>query len=164
VGVVTQDVHLFHDTIRANLLYANPRAPVEELADVIERAQLRETIMGLPQRLDTVVGDRGFRLSGGERQRLALARLMLTSPSMVILDEATSQLDAETDRQVQRALRNALAGRSALIIAHRLSTIREADRVVVLEHGRLLERDARDALPRVVARPLDAGDVGRTAG
>jgi ATP-binding cassette, subfamily B, bacterial len=140
VGVVTQDAHLFHDTIRANLLYARPAATELELIEACEAAQIWDLISSLPDGLDTVVGDRGYRLSGGEKQRVALARLLLKAPSVVVLDEATAHLDSESEVAVQRALKSALAGRTSLVIAHRLSTIREADQILVVEDGRIIER------------------------
>jgi ATP-binding cassette subfamily B protein len=140
VGVVTQDAHLFHDTIRANLLYARPEATELELIEACEAAQIWELIASLPDGLDTVVGDRGYRLSGGEKQRVALARLLLKAPSVVVLDEATAHLDSESEVAVQRALKQALAGRTSLVIAHRLSTIREAHQILVVEEGRIIER------------------------
>jgi ATP-binding cassette, subfamily B, bacterial len=140
VGVVTQDAHLFHDTIRANLLYARPTASELELIEACEAAQIWDLIAELPDGLDTVVGDRGYRLSGGEKQRVALARLLLKAPSVVVLDEATAHLDSESEVAVQRALKSALAGRTSLVIAHRLSTIREADQILVVEDGRIIER------------------------
>ena len=139
VGVVTQDAHLFHDTIRANLLYARPEATELELIEACEAAQIWELVGALPDGLDTVVGDRGYRLSGGEKQRVALARLLLKAPSVVVLDEATAHLDSESEAAVQRALKRALAGRTSLVIAHRLSTIREADQILVVEDGRIIE-------------------------
>ena len=139
VGVVTQDAHLFHDTIRANLLYARPEATELELIEACEAAQIWELIASLPDGLDTVVGDRGYRLSGGEKQRVALARLLLKAPSVVVLDEATAHLDSESEVAVQRALKQALAGRTSLVIAHRLSTIREAHQILVVEDGRIIE-------------------------
>jgi ATP-binding cassette, subfamily B, bacterial len=139
VGVVTQDAHLFHDTIRANLLYARPAATELELIEACEAAQIWDLIAELPDGLDTVVGDRGYRLSGGEKQRVALARLLLKAPSVVVLDEATAHLDSESEVAVQRALKSALAGRTSLVIAHRLSTIREADQILVVEDGRIIE-------------------------
>ncbi|MGH3200542.1 MAG: ABC transporter ATP-binding protein [Streptosporangiaceae bacterium] len=139
VGVVTQDAHLFHDTIRANLLYARPEATELELIEACEAAQIWDLIAELPDGLDTVVGDRGYRLSGGEKQRVALARLLLKAPSVVVLDEATAHLDSESEVAVQRALKRALAGRTSLVIAHRLSTIREADQILVVEEGRIIE-------------------------
>ena len=140
VGVVTQDAHLFHDTIRSNLLYARPEATELELIEACEAAQIWELIASLPDGLDTVVGDRGYRLSGGEKQRVALARLLLKAPSVVVLDEATAHLDSESEVAVQRALKRALSGRTSLVIAHRLSTIREADQILVVDEGRIIER------------------------
>jgi ATP-binding cassette, subfamily B, bacterial len=140
VGVVTQDAHLYHDTIRANLLYARPAATEQELILACQAAQIWDLIVVLPDGLDTVVGDRGYRLSGGEKQRLALARLLLKAPSVVVLDEATAHLDSESEAAVQRALKTALAGRTSLVIAHRLSTIREADQILVIDGGRVVER------------------------
>jgi ATP-binding cassette, subfamily B, bacterial len=140
VGMVTQDAHMFHDTIRANLLYAKPTATEAELIEACEAAQVWELIEGLPNGLDTVVGDRGYRFSGGEKQRLSIARLLLKAPAVVVLDEATAHLDSESEAAVQKALRTALAGRTAIVIAHRLSTIREADQILVLEAGRVVER------------------------
>ena len=146
VGVVTQDAHLFHDTIRANLTYARPAATELELIEACEAAQIWDLISGLPDGLDTVVGDRGYRLSGGEKQRVALARLLLKAPSVVVLDEATAHLDSESEVAVQRALKTALAGRTSLVIAHRLSTIREADQILVVDAGRITERGTHDEL------------------
>ena len=140
VGVVTQDAHLYHDTIRANLLYARPAATEHELVLACQAAQIWDLVSALPDGLDTVVGDRGYRLSGGEKQRIALARLLLKAPSVVVLDEATAHLDSESEAAVQRALKTALAGRTSLVIAHRLSTIREADQILVIESGRVIER------------------------
>ncbi|WP_306364487.1 ABC transporter ATP-binding protein [Nocardia sp. CC227C] len=146
VGLVTQDGHLFHDTIRNNLLLARPEADDEQLWDALRRARLSELIASLPDGLDTVVGERGYRLSGGERQRLTIARLLLRQPRVVILDEATASLDSTSEAAVQAALAEALAGRTALVIAHRLSTIRNADQIVVLEHGRIVERGTHTQL------------------
>jgi len=140
VGMVTQDGHLFHDTVRNNLLLARPEATDDELWDVLRRARLAEVIEGMPDGLDTVVGERGYRLSGGERQRLTIARLLLARPRVVILDEATAHLDSTSEAAVQAALGEALAGRTALVIAHRLSTVRAADQILVLEDGRVVER------------------------
>ena len=140
VGVVTQDAHLFHDTIRANLTYAKPSATELELIEACEAAQIWDLISSLPDGLDTVVGDRGYRLSGGEKQRVAVARLLLKAPSVVVLDEATAHLDSESEVAVQRALKTALAGRTSLVIAHRLSTIREAEQILVVDEGRIVER------------------------
>jgi ATP-binding cassette, subfamily B, bacterial len=146
VGVVTQDAHLFHDTIRANLLYARPGSSERELFEACDAARIRELIESLPNGLDTIVGDRGFRLSGGEKQRVALARLLLKAPSVVILDEATAHLDAESEAAIQAGLRTALAGRTSLVIAHRLSTIRDADQILVVDAGRIRERGTHEEL------------------
>jgi ATP-binding cassette subfamily B protein len=146
VGTVTQDAHMFHDTIRANLTYARPDATDEELWVAIESAQIAELVRSLPDGLDTLVGDRGYRLSGGEKQRLAIARLLLKAPAVVVLDEATAHLDSESEVAVQRALATALTGRTSLVIAHRLSTIREADVILVVDDGRIVERGRHDDL------------------
>ncbi|HSV39912.1 MAG TPA: ABC transporter ATP-binding protein [Nocardioidaceae bacterium] len=146
VGYVTQDAHMFHDTIRANLLYARPDAADAQIWAALEAAQIGPLVQGLPDGLDTVVGDRGYRLSGGERQRLAIARLLLKAPSIVVLDEATAHLDSESEVAVQRALDEALEGRTSLVIAHRLSTIRSADRILVIDDGRVVQQGTHDAL------------------
>ena len=138
LGVVTQDAHLFHDSLRANLVYARPDATEEELHQALEDAQIRKLVMSLPQGLDTVVGERGYRLSGGEKQRVALARLMLKAPRVVVLDEATAHLDAESELAVQQALEKTLGGRTSLVIAHRLSTIRNAKEILVVDDGRIV--------------------------
>jgi ATP-binding cassette, subfamily B, bacterial len=149
VGYVTQDAHMFHDTIRANLLYARPGASDDELWAALESAQVARLVRSLPDGLGTVVGDRGYRLSGGERQRLAIARLLLKAPSIVVLDEATAHLDSESEAAVQRALDAALEGRTSLVIAHRLSTVRNADLILVLDEGRIVESGThRDLLAR----------------
>jgi ATP-binding cassette subfamily B protein len=139
VGYVTQDAHMFHDTIRANLLYAKPGATDAQVWDALEAAQIAALVRALPDGLDTVVGDRGYRLSGGERQRLAIGRLLLKAPAIVVLDEATAHLDSESEAAVQRALDAALEGRTSLVIAHRLSTVRNADTILVLDDGRIVQ-------------------------
>jgi ATP-binding cassette subfamily C protein len=140
LGVVSQDGHLFHESIRTNLLFARPGATEEELWQVLERARLAHLVRSLPEGLDTVVGERGYRLSGGERQRLTIARLLLAQPRVVILDEATAHLDSTSEAAVQAALAEALSGRTSVVIAHRLSTVRAADQILVLEEGRIVER------------------------
>ena len=140
IGVVTQDSHLFHETIAENLRYARPDATEEQMWEALRGAQVLELVRGLPEGLDTVVGERGYRFSGGEKQRIAIARLLLKHPSIVILDEATAHLDSESEAAVQRALTVALEGRTALVIAHRLSTVRDADQILVLHDGRIAER------------------------
>jgi ATP-binding cassette subfamily B protein len=146
IGVVTQDSHLFHETIAENLRYAKPDATEEELWRALAGAQVAELVRSLPDGLDTVVGERGYRFSGGEKQRIAIARLLLKAPSIVILDEATAHLDSESEAAVQRALSVALTGRTALVIAHRLSTVRDADMIVVVDDGRVVERGTHDEL------------------
>jgi ABC-type multidrug transport system fused ATPase/permease subunit len=140
LGMVTQDGHLFHESVRANLLLARPGASEDELWDALRRARLGDLVDALPDGLDTVVGERGYRLSGGERQRLTIARLLLAQPRVVILDEATAHLDSTSEAAVQAALAEALAGRTAVVIAHRLSTVRAADLILVIEDGRVVER------------------------
>lgn len=140
VGLVTQDGHLFHDTVRANLVLAQPDASDDAIWDALRRARLDELVASLPDGLDTIVGERGYRLSGGERQRMTIARLLLAHPAVVILDEATAHLDSTSEAAVQEALAEALEGRTSIVIAHRLSTIRAADQIVVIEAGRVVER------------------------
>ncbi|MET9710565.1 ABC transporter ATP-binding protein [Nocardiopsis alba] len=146
VGVVTQDTQLFHDTVGANLRYARPEATEAEMEEALRMARLGPLLEQLPNGLDTMVGDRGYRLSGGEKQRLAIARLLLKAPSVVVLDEATAHLDSGSEAAVQEALAVALQGRTSLVIAHRLATVREADQILVLEDGRILERGTHDEL------------------
>jgi ATP-binding cassette, subfamily B, bacterial len=146
VGVVTQDAHMFHDTIRANLLYARPGASEADVVAACRAAQIWDLVASLPDGLDTMVGDRGYRLSGGEKQRLAIARLLLKAPDVVVLDEATAHLDSESEAAVQRALETALTGRTSLVIAHRLSTVRGADEILVVDGGRIVERGRHSAL------------------
>ena len=146
VGVVSQDPHLFHDTLRANLLYARPEASEADVLDALAQAQIGHLVGELPDGLDTVIGERGYRLSGGEKQRVALARLILKAPDIVVLDEATAHLDSESEAAVQRALRETLAGRTSLVIAHRLSTVREADELLVIDGGRIVERGTHASL------------------
>ena len=137
---------MFHDTIRANLLYADPTADDEQLYAALDAAQVGALVRTLPDGLDTLVGDRGYRLSGGEKQRMAIARLLLKAPGVVVLDEATAHLDSESEAAVQRALASALVGRTSLVIAHRLSTVREADQILVVEDGRVVEHGRHDEL------------------
>ncbi|MER7044946.1 ABC transporter ATP-binding protein [Streptomyces jumonjinensis] len=148
VGMVTQDAHLFHATIRDNLTYARPGATERELIDACRAAQIWDLIESLPDGFDTVVGDRGYRMSGGEKQRLAMARLLLKAPPIVVLDEATAHLDSESEAALQQALKTALKGRTSLVIAHRLSTIREADQILVIDKGRVQERGTHEELLR----------------
>lgn len=148
VGVVMQDAHLFHESIRENLRYALPAATDDELVEAARAARVHDLVESLPDGYDTIVGDRGYRMSGGEKQRLAIARMLLKSPRMVILDEATSHLDSESELAIQRALADALRGRTALVIAHRLSTIVGADRILVMDEGRVVEEGTHDELLR----------------
>jgi ATP-binding cassette subfamily B protein len=146
IGVVTQDAHLFHESIAQNLRYAKPDATDDEIWAALRGAQVEELVLALPDGLDTVVGERGYRFSGGEKQRIAIARLLLKAPSIVILDEATAHLDSESEAAVQQALSVALAGRTALVIAHRLSTVRAADQILVLDDGHIVERGTHNEL------------------
>jgi ATP-binding cassette subfamily B protein len=146
VGMVTQDAHLFHESIRYNLLYAKPDATAEELTEALRAAQILPLVESLPDGLDTVVGDRGYRLSGGEKQRIAIARLLLKAPDVVVLDEATAHLDSESESAVQQALKTALADRTSIVIAHRLSTVREADKILVVSGGRIVEEGTHTQL------------------
>lgn len=144
--MVTQDGHLFHDTVRANLLLARTDATEDDLWNALHRSRLEDLVRSLPDGLDTVVGERGYRLSGGERQRLTIARLLLARQRVVILDEATAHLDNTSEAAVQEALTEALEGRTAVVIAHRLSTVRSADLILVVEEGRIVERGTHKEL------------------
>jgi ATP-binding cassette subfamily B protein len=155
IGVVSQDAHLFHDSIRANLLYARPEATEEDLWSAMEGARIAALVRSLPEGLDTVVGDRGYRMSGGEKQRLAIARVLLKGPGIVILDEATAHLDSQSEVAVQHALDAALTGRTSLVIAHRLSTIRNADQILVIDNGRVTESGTHAELLALEGRYAD---------
>ncbi|MGZ0217456.1 MAG: ABC transporter ATP-binding protein, partial [Acidimicrobiales bacterium] len=146
IGVVSQDPHLFHDSVGDNLRYARPDASAHDLIVACKAARIHDVIAALPEGYDTVVGERGYRLSGGEKQRLAIARMLLKNPAIVVLDEATSHLDTENEAHVQEALAHALQGRTSLVIAHRLSTITDADVIVVLDEGRIVEQGTHDEL------------------
>ncbi|MFF1293580.1 MULTISPECIES: ABC transporter ATP-binding protein [unclassified Streptomyces] len=175
LGMVTQDGHLFHDTVRANLLLARPEATEDELRDALRRSRLEALVDSLPDGLDTVVGERGYRLSGGERQRMTIARLLLARQRVVILDEATAHLDNTSEAAVQEALTEALEGRTAIVIAHRLSTVRAADQILVVEGGRIVERGTHEELlaagrryaelyrTQFAERPGDVTEVGTAA-
>ena len=146
IGMVTQETFLFYDTIRSNLLYANPDATEEELAAAARVANIDEFIEGLPDRYDTVVGERGYRLSGGERQRIAIARVVLRDPRILVLDEATSSLDSLSEDLIQQAMKQVMQDRTSLVIAHRLSTILAADKILVFDQGRLVQQGSHSAL------------------
>ena len=163
IGVVAQDPHLFHDTIGENLRYAKPDATMDELVGACRSARILDVVRELPDGFDTVVGERGYRLSGGEKQRLAIARLLLKDPAVMILDEATSHLDNDNESHVQAALETAMFGRTALVIAHRLSTIRHADRIAVLEDGRIVELGTHDELVALDGRYVAQLRVGTSA-
>jgi ATP-binding cassette subfamily B protein len=144
--MVSQDAHLFHDTVRSNLRYARPSATDADIVAACRAARIHDVIAALPEGYDTLVGERGYRLSGGEKQRLALARVLLKAPAIVILDEATAHLDSETEVLVQAALAEALVGRTSIVIAHRLSTIQAADEILVVDDGRIVERGRHSEL------------------
>jgi ATP-binding cassette, subfamily B, bacterial len=162
VGVVSQDPHLFHESIGDNLRYARPSATDDELVAAAQAARIHDTIRALPDGYDTVVGERGYRLSGGEKQRVAIARLLLKNPAIMILDEATSHLDNDNEAHVQASIEVALSGRTALVIAHRLSTVRSADRIAVLDQGRIVELGTHEQLVErngLYASQLRAGEL-----
>ncbi len=159
IGVVSQDPHLFHESIMANLSYADPDASFEQIVAAARAARIHDTIAALPDGYATIVGERGYRLSGGEKQRLAIARLLLKNPAIMVLDEATSHLDNDNEAHIQAALETAMENRTALVIAHRLSTIRSADRIAFVEHGR--DRRARHATTNS-SRPTGATPTSST--
>ena len=146
IGMVTQETYLFHDTIRTNLSYAHLDASQEDLVKAAKAANIHDFIMGLPNGYDTIVGERGYRLSGGEKQRIALARVILKDPRILVLDEATSHLDSESESLIQDALKRVMAGRTSIVIAHRLSTILAADQILVIDRGRILESGTHSEL------------------
>jgi ATP-binding cassette subfamily B protein len=149
IGMVTQETYLFHDTIRTNLTYSRPDAAPEDIEAAARAANIHDFIMGLPEGYDTVVGERGYRLSGGEKQRIALARVILKNPKILVLDEATSHLDSESESLIQEALKRVMAGRTSIVIAHRLSTILSADLILVLDRGRIEEYGTHDELLQI---------------
>ena len=155
IGFVTQETYLFHDTVRANLLYAKPEATQEELEAAARAAAIHDRVMDLPQGYDTIVGERGYKLSGGEKQRIAIARVLLKDPRILILDEATSALDTVSERLIQRALEQLERGRTTIAIAHRLSTILRADQILVYDRGRIVERGTHASAARA-GRPVRA--------
>jgi ATP-binding cassette subfamily B protein len=146
IGMVTQENYLFHDTIHTNLVYAKPAATQAEIEAAAKAANIHQFIMDLPDRYDTIVGERGYRLSGGEKQRIALARVILKDPRILVLDEATSHLDSEPESLIQEALRRVMAGRTSIVIAHRLSTILAADLILVMDRGKIVERGKHEQL------------------
>src|SRR5207247_394855 len=164
VGVVSQETYLFHDTVRENLRFAKPDATDDELEAAAKAARIHDQIAALPDGYDTVVGERGYRFSGGEKQRIAIARTILRNPPILVLDEATSSLDTETERLVQEALDQLSAGRTTIAIAHRLSTVRDADQIIVLDHGRVVESGRHEDLilagGRYTALTRRDGDLG----
>ncbi len=157
IGVVSQDPHLFHESVRSNLRFARPDATDQDLVAAATAARIHDVIASLPDGYDTIVGERGYRLSGGEKQRLAIARLLLKDPAIVVLDEATSHLDSENEALVQEALREVLSGRTALVVAHRLSTIVEADQILVMDEGRIVQRGSHRTCSRPAASTPTSG-------
>jgi len=152
VGVVSQETYLFHESVRENLRFAKPDATDEEIERAAEAARIHHVLAALPDGYDTIVGERGYRFSGGEKQRIAIARTILRNPPILVLDEATSSLDTETERLVQEALDRLSEGRTTIAIAHRLSTVRDADEIIVLDHGRVVETGTHDQLLRAGGR------------
>jgi ATP-binding cassette subfamily B protein len=146
IGMVTQETYLFHDTIRTNLTYANTDATQQEIEAAARAANIHNFIMELPDGYETIVGERGYRLSGGEKQRIALARVILKDPRILVLDEATSHLDSESEALIQEALKRVMAGRTSIVIAHRLSTILAADMILVMDRGKIVERGTHEEL------------------
>jgi ATP-binding cassette subfamily B protein len=167
VGVVSQETYLFHESVRENLRFAKPDATDEEIERAAEAARIHHVIAALPEGYDTVVGERGYRFSGGEKQRIAIARTILRNPPILVLDEATSSLDTETERLVQEALDRLSEGRTTIAIAHRLSTVRDADQIIVLDHGRVVESGTHEDLilagGRYTALTARDGDRGTAA-